>query len=65
MADEVYVDSVVHQGTAMGNLRPLWHGKKSKTVKSSRKRWKGYESLEMYQISDGRCRGKKWRTFDY
>lgn len=41
-----------------GNLRPLWHRKKSKADKSSEKRWKGYESLEMYQFCDGHREGR-------
>ena len=41
-----------------GNLRPLWHRKKSKADKSSEKRWQGYEALEVIHISDGHRRGR-------
>ena len=44
-----------------GNLRPLWHEKKSTEDESSEKRWKGYRARLNYVIADGHARGRRGR----
>ena len=41
-----------------GNLRPLWHRRKSKEDKSSERRWRGYRVRPAYIVADDHGRGR-------
>ena len=46
-----------------GNLRPLWHKRKSSEDKSTEKRWKGYRARRRHLSAEGYRRGRSGERF--